>query len=916
MKPAPAQRSTAGAPLEESRRSFYSPRGTSPVFDTHVTERRDMTHLPSLLLPRLTALSALFALLLTAMTAAAQPDPNDPTVQTATPPAGSRPGVLQRPTEPEPGEDEGDDADAQGDEDEGEQAPQAQTGNEDEGEETQTPTPTRTEPARQGPQVLDVGDVAPDAGEIDGNFVEPFDPLNPPRNVMVNIDFNQADLSDVVMWISALTGRNFIIADTISASKKITIISPQPVSIAEAYRAFIAALNMNGLTVVPFGRFLKIVEAEGAQQEALEPTRSASQIPSNDQMVTHIHQLQHVDIATVEGVIDALISESGSVVPYEPTNTLIITDSGLNLLRLLDVLESLDVPSGQDRINFYQVQYASAEELSGILSEIFPPDDGGGESAPSRRRASDNDDEAQGDGETGAGVTVSQIIADTRTNQLIIITNERSFQQMLDIIGQLDVPIPGEGQIHVMFLENADATELASTLQSLTSEVESQREEGGGGAFAEADAPVAATGAVTATFSGDVSITADESTNSLVVVASLRDFLALQSVVRQLDRRRQQVYVEAVIMEVSIDRNDTLGVAFNGGLLESIDGEDVPVFGATSVGGLSSLLLDPTSLNGLGIGVQGPEIPGSESALGIGIPSFGAILQAVQTDNNVNILSTPHILTLDNEEAEIVVGENVPFQSGTTGLGGLGSLGALSGGLDGLDTGSLGGLGGLGALSGLGAVSIQRQDVALTLRLTPQINESNYVRLEIEEQVDEVASIDQRLGPTTTTRQVRTTVVVQDQQTIVIGGLMREQETENVEKVPVLGDIPIIGNLFRHRRASTEKTNLLLLLTPYIIRSPEDFREIFRRKMEEREEFIAYFGRRSADYVQSIDYGRKDGPMQAAYETILEAIADEEARRRAYGDVTEEQAIGGPSPGPIRVDLEDDEGESAPAPTP
>ncbi len=896
MRRVDTQRKAAGAPLEESRRSFYSPRGTLTVPEQHATERRDMTHLSPSTVTRLATLAALVAMFLATSSALAQPGPNDPTVQTATPPAGSRPGVLQRPTEPEPeaenGEDEGGDEGEEAEDGTQAQTPPTREGDDD-GDARPTTTPAQREPARQGPPVLDVGDVAPDAGEIDSNFVEPFDPLNPPRNVMVNIDFNQADLSDVVMWISALTGRNFIIADTISASKKITIISPQPVSIAEAYRAFIAALNMNGLTVVPFGRFLKIVEAEGAQQEALEPTRSASQIPNNDQMVTHIHQLQHVDIATVEGVIDALISESGSVVPYEPTNTLIITDSGLNLLRLLDVLESLDVPSGQDRINFYQVQYASAEELSGILSEIFPPDDGGGEGAPSRRRASDNDDESQDAGETGAGVTVSQIIADTRTNQLIIITNERSFQQMLDIIGQLDVPIPGEGQIHVMFLENADATELASTLQSLTSEVESQREDGGGGAFAEADAPVNG-GAVTATFSGDVSITADESTNALVVVASLRDFLALQSVVRQLDRRRQQVYVEAVIMEVSLDRNDTLGVAFNGGLLESIDGEDVPVFGATSVGGLSSLLLDPTSLNGLGVGVQGPEIPGSAEVLGIGIPSFGAILQAVQTDNNVNILSTPHILTLDNEEAEIVVGENVPFQSGTTGLGGLG---------------------GLGALSGLGAVSIQRQDVALTLRLTPQINESNYVRLEIEEQVDEVASIDQRLGPTTTTRQVRTTVVVQDQQTIVIGGLMREQESENIEKVPVLGDIPIIGNLFRHRRASTEKTNLLLLLTPYIIRSPEDFREIFRRKMDEREEFIAYFGRRSSDYVQSIDYGRKDGPMQSAYETIIEALAEEDARRRAYGDVTEEQLIDGPASGPIRVNL-DDEGDAMPAPTP
>jgi general secretion pathway protein D len=788
--------------------------------------------------------------------------------------------------------------------------------------------------------VLEVEQIAPDVGEIPGNFVDDFDPFNPPTNTRVNIDFNQADLSDVVMWISALTGRNFIIADTIAASKKITIISPEPVSIAEAYRAFIAALNLNGLTVVPYGRFLKIVESSTAVRQAFEPTDTLSEIPTDDRMVTHIHQLQHVTIDAVQPVLDALKTEAGQIVSYAPTNTLIITEVGLNLRRMIDILNRLDVPSGQEQINMYQVRYATAEDLKSVLLEIFPAEENA-TPAPEpterrRRRSTEEEETAEAaapitETASPASVRVSQIIADTRTNQLIVIANERSFEQIVRIIQELDVPIPGEGQVHVMFLENADATELASTLQSLTQSVEQQREELANAAVVteqDAGAGGGEAGAVTATFSGDVSITSDEATNSLVVVASLRDFVALQNVVRQLDRRRQQVYVEAVIMEVTVNRTNQFGVAFNGGALPTVRGEQAPVFGASTTGSLSSLTLDPSSLMGLAVGIRGPAIEGSETALGISIPSFGAILQAMQTDNDVNVLSTPHILTMDNEEAEIIVGENIPFISGGQGglgggLGGLGGLAGLAGGagadaLGGLagGLGNLGGLAGLGGLGGLGGFQVQRQDVALTLRITPQINESNFVRLEIEEEVEDVQSIDPVLGPRTTTRQARSTVVVQDQQTVVIGGLMRDTQSQDINKVPVLGDIPLIGNLFRNRTTRNVKTNLLLLLTPYIIRDPSDFQEIFRRKMEEREEFLAYFGSRNVEYMRSVDYNRKDGPMQMMFETIRAAVAEERSRVEAFGAPAEERPIAAPATEPLRLDFGSGSDSAAPTPTP
>ena len=858
------------------------------------------------------------SLLLPVAGSAQDPGPDDPTV--VAPQTGTVPGRLTRPSrgdEPEDGEPEEEDS---------QQDPEADGSEPDSTPPDAIPSEDTTEPAAPterptGPRILEVEDIEPDIGDIPANFTEEFDPFDLPTDVRVNIDFREAELQDVVMWISALTGRNFIIADTINASKKITIISPQAVSVAEAYRAFIAALNMNGLTVVPFGRFLKIVEASGAERQVLTPTESYSQIPNDDRMVTHIHRLEHVALSSVQGVIDALKTESASIVEYEPTNTMIITETGTNLRRLLDVINNLDVPGGEEQINIYQVRYAAASDLSSLLLEIFQQEE---EAAPvqeaprrrSRRRSNDDDDDDQqsggesGDLATPSSVNVSQIIADERTNQLIIIANERSYEQLLGIIAHLDVPIPGEGQIHVLFLENADATELASTLQSLTQSVEDMREETRP-SVADDDGG-AAGDPVSATFSGELSITADEATNSLVVVASLRDFLALQNVVAQLDRRRQQVYVEAVVMEISLDRQRQVGLAFHGGVPGiSVGGEETPILAASSVGGLNSITPDLGGITGLTALFQGPSLD-NEILEALGLSSVGAILQATQTDNDVNILSTPHILTMDNEEAEIIVGENIPFISGVG--GGLGSLGSLGGSLGGLlDNSSLpSGLGSLaGSLGGFGGgVSVQRQDVALTLRITPQINESNFVRLEIEEEVEDVQSIDPVLGPRTTTRQARTTVVVQDQQTIVIGGLMRDTTTEDVGKVPFLGDIPLIGRLFRHTSTRSVKTNLLLLLTPYIIRDTADFQEIFRRKMEEREEFLAFFGRRDDEFMAAVDYARKDGPMQSIFETISTTVELEEARRRAFSDTTTEVEVPAPTTEPMRPTFDAEPSES------
>jgi general secretion pathway protein D len=828
-------------------------------------------------------------------------------------PQTGRPGVIRLGPQPttaeEPGGDEEPDED---DPDGGGDAPGAEP---DEGP-VRPPRGGRTpQPEADLPPVIEPRALV-EGFEVEPSFEDPFDPLNPPRDLRVNIDFPDAELSELVVWFSALTGRNFIIADNVHEGKRITIIGATPVTIEEAYRAFMAALHMNGLTVVPYGEFLRIVPEDGINQQPFTPQ---GQAPRDDRMVTQIIQLNFTDAASMAELLNELKTPTAVIQVYAPTNTLIITETGTNLVRLLQLIEMMDTSGGEARF-IYQVRYADAEELGATLLEIFSEENQtpAREERQTRRRRRRDEEEASNETVGEAAVRVSQIIADARTNQLIIVASPRSIEAIVEMAESLDVEIAGEGQIHVLFLENANATELAGTLQNLTQSVQQQREEEGqtrrrtsedddGGGDVSAGV-----GGVSATFTGEVSISADEPTNSLVVVSSLRDFIQLQNVVSQLDRRREQVYVEAVIMEITSDSQGTFGIAVNGGALPSLDGEDVPIFGGTQFGAsFNSIVLDPTSLMGLAVGLRGPEVPGTTGLLapGIGLPSFGAILQAIQTDQNVNVLSTPHILTTDNEEAEIIVGQNVPFVTG-------GSLGNVSGllnqasggeGSDLLD--SIGGLG-LGALSGLGnTFQVQRESVSLTLRIRPQINESNFVRLEIEERVEDIIAFDELRGPTTSNREARTVVVVEDQQTVVIGGLIQDSVTETVEKVPILGDIPVIGYLFRQTVTRNVKRNLLLLLTPYIIRDSSDFHEILRRKLREREEFLEFFGREQLDYVAGVDYSRKDGPLQSIFETIADAQENEDARRRAQGMYDTPQLLDGLRAAPLGADADEDDEE-------
>jgi general secretion pathway protein D len=749
-----------------------------------------------------------------------------------------------------------------------------------EGLKTGQPTPqTGDEPVKLSAPPPEEEDSGPSFADLKkagkGKKCKPMAPTD-----KVTFDF-KGDIQELVETISKTTCKNFIITNKVR-SQKFEILSPSPITVAEAWRAFLSALEANDFTVIQVGRYYKIIQATDGTRAPVPMYEDGREIPVDDRMITKIWRLKHGgDPNMVVNYLNIFKSNKGQVHPYLPTGTIIATDFGTSIERMERVLKEIDQPGGVERVHIVPIQFASAMEIADKLTQVFEPSKGatGGPKPSSSRlkvqrsqppNAEGQPPPAAGGEEDDAGaVQVSKILADDRTNKLIIISSERAFKQILALLKELDVPEGDVGQIHVLRLKHADAEELASTLSALSQgKPTSPRPAAPAGPQGAPKPPPAAPAGPTsaALFQGDVKITADKATNSLVITASKADLASVKRVVEELDVARFQVFVEAMILEVAIKRDRQLGTGWHGGFAPEIDGQQAPiVFGNTPNQELSSLA---NSINPLGLAsllgfagiFRGPTIPGTDQgpfAVSGGIPAIGVVVQALQSSNDVNLVSSPHLLTMDNEEAEIQVNEKRPFPSGLS-LGGLGGIASQLGASGGA-AGALGNLGGLG----LGSVSFNREDIGLTLKLKPQINDDEYVRLEIDQELSDVAGVDQVTGQTITSkRSAKTVVEVRSQDSVVIGGLVRDRETINESKTPLLGDLPLIGWLFKRQQKTVEKVNLILILTPYIIRGPDDFRVIFERKMAERKDFVdRYYGYIDEQYRPQIDWDRKLGPL-------------------------------------------------------
>jgi general secretion pathway protein D len=601
----------------------------------------------------------------------------------------------------------------------------------------------------------------------------------------ITLDFKDIELTDLIRTVSELTGKNFVYDDTIRG--KATIISSQQMSVNEAYQLFLTVLNVKGYTVVPSGKTNKIVPIKSAKESNLPTVTSAS---SQDQFVTRMISLEHINAADIaESILSPLMPKTSNVVVYEPSNMLIISDSASNIQRLSNIIKELDVPGALQDMQVIPLQFADAKETATICNDILTT---GSSKSNTRRRASKNVTTSTTD-------ATSKVIAYERTNRLVAMATSEDMATILSLIAELDQePTQQHARINLYYLENADAEELSKTLNEILSGIKKP-------SSSAAAAPNAAgKGTPAAAIQTSVSVSADKPTNALIVNATPEDYVIIKDIIRQLDIRRKQVYVEALIMELSMDATQNLGLGLQGGFEVGDEG----------VIGISTNMDEAVSADLLTNSVKGILAGGfsklisytDENGEVISIPAFSALLKLSKTTGDVNILSAPRLLTSDNEEAEIIVGRNVPIITKSTDDG------------DSNDT----------------TVSVERKDVALTLRFTPQISEGELVRLNIYQESTDIDSTDNsatignvnEVGPTFTTRKLTNTVLARNGQTVVLGGLISTNTQESVTKVPLLGDIPLLGWLFKSTSTEETKTNLLVFITPTIISDMEELSQV------------------------------------------------------------------------------------------
>ena len=590
-----------------------------------------------------------------------------------------------------------------------------------------------------------------------------------PDNRYITIDFDSVDITIFIKFISELTGKNFVIDKAVKG--KVTIISPTKITVEEAFKVFESVLEVHGYTTVPAGSIIKIVPAVQARYKDIETRLRKEAITPEDRVVTQLIPLKYADPNELKKLFAPLISKSSVIVSYPPTGILIVTDVLSNIKRLLHITEAIDVVGIGEEISVIPLEHAPASDLSKSFSNIFQ--------RQVRRPIK------------GAPIgPIIRIVADERTNSLIILATEDATLRIKGLIKLLDKEIPrGEGDIHVYYLQNANAEDLAKVLTALPSKEIKQAKKG--------RAPV---------ISKEVQIVADKATNSLVITAKKHDYLILEDVIKKLDIPRLMVYIEALIMEVNVDKEFRLGVEWMGMGDFSYNGRKGGFFsgsgGSGDYGNIKGLSGVPPSLpSGFSLGVIGETI----TIGNVVFPNLGAILQAYQKDSDVHILSTPQVLTTDNEEAVIKVGENVPYITREE----------------------------VSGVTGREYTTYQYKDVGVTLKITPQISQERFVRLKIFQEVIKLKKGADKYRPSTLKRSAETTVIVKDANTVVIGGIIGESTERGTYKVPCLGDIPALGWLFKSISRTRNKTNLFVFLTPHIIENPIEARKIYKDKKEE-----------------------------------------------------------------------------------
>lgn len=633
----------------------------------------------------------------------------------------------------------------------------------------------------------------------------------------VYLNVQDQDIKDVIKQISKATGKNFIIDDKIRG--KVTIMSEKTMTKEEAYQAFLSALEVAGFTTVTGpGGIIKVVALADAKKSPIPIHMDST--PYTDSYVTRLIQLKNISALEMSSAIKELISKNGNMFAYPATNTLIITDSGTNIDRLMKLIKELDQEGPQQILEIIPIKHADAKDIATKVLSIFEIDQKGAAAGPKKGA------------ELEEIKDVSKIIADERTNSLIVLASKRAIDKVRDIIGKLDMPLAtgDTGTIHVHYLKFAKATELAQTLAAITKGGSSPAPLSAKPGDSKTAAPKGPP--PVAQLEGGVSIGADEITNALIITASQKDYqILVEELISKLDVPRRQVYLEAIVMELELAKGKQMGVSgFGGGGGKSMIG--FGNYGSNEFNALTGLFnpagffATPGLLGGLlsrdSVTVQVPKSGGGTQDLTI--PAFSAFLNLLQTYRDANIVSTPNIMTVDNQKASIEVSRKVWYQKPTI----VATAGTTTSGADSVDAG-------------------------LTLEITPQITEGDAVRLEIHHKLENFTgpALSPNVPPPSTKREITTTVVAMDGQTVVLGGLMEDVQLHQKSKVPILGDIPLIGLLFRQSSTSTEKRNMIIFITPHVVKDPSDFAEVSKAKIDQRNKFIdANFGKKQRQLIR------------------------------------------------------------------
>ena len=578
----------------------------------------------------------------------------------------------------------------------------------------------------------------------------------------VTLNFSDADLVAVINSVSQITGKNFIIDPRVKG--KINVVSSKPLNEEEVYSVFLSILQVHGFATVPTENAIKIIPDATAKQSAA-PFTSANRNPG-DQLITRVLEIDHINAAQLVPILRPLVAQQGHLAAYPTTNVLIISDRASNIKRIDRIIAEMDkkIDSG---IEIIKLKYAFAAEVVRLLSSlnIVSPD----QKTPA-----------------GGGI---KITADERTNSVLLSGEKIARLKYRAIISDLDSPIESGGNTHVVYLRYADANNIATILSNVGQDA------------LKAEAKNVGAGGAGATGGDTVNVQADEESNALVINAPASIFPSLRAVIQQLDIPRAQVHIEAIIAEVSITTSKELGVqwAFRNSQPGALGGSTFSTFGATIgdvVGGITDNAVGGLLPDGGILGLGGINDDGL---------SMAVLIRALQGDGETNLLSTPSLVTLDNQEAEIIIGQNVPFVTGQ-------STGASSTTNNPFQT-------------------IERQDIGVQLRVTPQINEGDAITLQLDQEVSDIqASSEGAVDIVTTKRAITTTVQLEDGELLVLGGLISDRLIEIEQKVPFLGDLPLIGPLFRSSSVEKGKQNLMVFIRATIIKDPAKARYLSARK--------------------------------------------------------------------------------------